>query len=155
MMSYQNVSLHTYTNLISERKAVPGGGSAAAYSAAMGCALLVMVSLYSLGKQSARADRSLKSILKHLYGLQDQCLELVDKDADAYLNLVKAKKTKTKSEYQTALRAAARVPKTLIQHSEKLLKLSDRLVPLANPHLMSDVDVARQLIQAAKTRAGF
>lgn len=88
----KNHTLDQYLTVLAKKEPTPGGGSAAAMTAAMGAALLAMVTRYSIGKgHSKTVDNKLRRHLTKAEELRKKLTELVDRDAEAYQQVVKAR----------------------------------------------------------------
>lgn len=149
MKPFRNYSLSEYTRVLSLKVPAPGGGSAAAVTAALGVALLSMVANYSLGKNSSRSnEQKIKASLKVSEQLRKRFLTLVDLDAKAYLNVVKTRKA-APAKRAAARRKAAEVPLEVCKLCYKAVQLSPALVRYGNKYLVSDVKVALELLLAA------
>ncbi|MFH1198562.1 MAG: cyclodeaminase/cyclohydrolase family protein, partial [Candidatus Omnitrophota bacterium] len=84
-MAYKSASLEKYLNDLAARSPAPGGGSAAAFNAAMGAALISMVVNFTIGKPKYEAfEEGLKNILVQSEKLRIEFLNLVDLDIVAY-----------------------------------------------------------------------
>ena len=149
MKPFRNYSLSEYSRVLSLKVPAPGGGSAAAVTAALGVALLSMVANYSLGKNSSRSnEQKIKASLKVSEQLRKRFLTLVDLDAKAYLNVVKTRKA-APAKRAAARRKAAEVPLEVCKLCYKAVQLSPALVRYGNKYLVSDVKVALELLLAA------
>ncbi|HBO97265.1 MAG TPA: hypothetical protein DE315_07615 [Candidatus Omnitrophica bacterium] len=149
MKPFRNYSLSEYTRVLSLKVPAPGGGSAAAVTAALGAALLSMVANYSLGKTSSRAnEQKIKASLKTSERLRKRFLALVDLDARAYLNVVKTRKA-APAKRNAARRKAREVPLEACKLCYKAVQLAPTLVRYGNKYLVSDVKVALELLLAA------
>ena len=135
--------------MLSLKVPAPGGGSAAAATAALGAALLSMVANYSLGKTGSRGkEEKIKASLKQSEQLRKRFLALVDLDAQAYLNFVKTRGA-APAKRAAARRRAAQVPLEICKLCYKAVQLSPTLVRYGNRYLISDVKVALELLLAA------
>lgn len=148
MKSYKNHTLQEYAEVLSLKTPTPGGGSAAALTAALGAALLSMVANYSLGKGSPSNDQKIKKSLKQSEQLRKRFLALVDLDAKAYLKVVQTRKGPPQQR-KAALRKAREVPMEVCKLCYKAVQLSPTLVRYGNKYLISDVKVALELLLAA------
>ena len=149
MTKYKNYTLSEYLGVLSKKTPVPGGGSAAALVGATGAALVSMVANYSKGKsRSKRRENKLCLILKQSEGIRKRLLELVDKDAQAYLGVVQARQASVQKK-KKALREAAKVPLEVCRLCYKAVQLTPYLVEHGNPYLISDIEVAAELFLAA------
>ena len=108
-----------------------------------------MVANYSLGKSAARSnEQKIKASLKVSEQLRKRFLQLVDLDAQAYLNVVKTRKV-APAKRNAARRKAAEVPLEVCKLCYKAVQLSPALVRYGNKYLVSDVKVALELLFGA------
>lgn len=141
-------SLSVYLKVLSQRTPVPGGGSAAALAAALGAALISMVANYSLGKGTAPAVRSkIKAVLKQSEKIRLRLERLVDLDAQAYLKVVQTRKA-SPAKRKAALKGAQEVPLEVGRLCYAAVGLTPVLVAQGNKYLVSDVEVALELLWA-------
>ncbi len=149
MAKLKDLTLEQYLNVLAAREPAPGGGSAAALTAALGAGLVSMVTQYSLKKGSpADVEAQLEQALSQSEKMRRRFLELVDLDAEAYLQVVQARKG-TEEEKQAAARQAAAVPREIAELCYQTLDLTPLLVAHGNKYLLSDVEVALELLTAA------
>ncbi len=149
MKALKNHTLVEYTKVLSQRVPVPGGGSAAALTGALGASLLAMVANYSLGKgKPALIEKKLAKVLQSSETLRDRFLSLVDEDAQAYLGIVKARQGTDKVKAK-AQKNAQRVSRETCQLCLKAMDLTPDLVIHGNKYLVSDVSVAVEHLLAA------
>jgi len=147
--SYQTQSLKTFLDQLSAHSPVPGGGSAAALTAALGAALISMAAHYALKRNLPRADESLvRRVLKSSERIRGRLQVLVDQDAQAYLQVVETRKASL-SRKRAALRQAGRVPLDVARLCYEALDLLPPLVEKGSPYLLSDVAVAGEFLLAA------
>lgn len=144
-----NHNVADYLKVLAERKPVPGGGSATALTAALGASLICMVSKYSLGRDHTKTiENKINRVLQKAEVLQGRLTELIDLDAQAYLEVVESRKG-TKAQKQKALRNAAKVPREICQLCYKAMDLASVLVNHGNPNLLADVEIAVELLTSA------
>ena len=149
MPKFKNFTLQKYLDVLSDRAPVPGGGSAAALTAALGCALISMVARYSLGKGKGKEiEGNITKLLKQSEKFRGQLLTLVDLDAEAYLKVVKARQG-TSAQKKKAAQAAAKVPLEVCRVCYNAVALTPYLVEQGNKYLLSDVQVAVEFLLAA------
>jgi formiminotetrahydrofolate cyclodeaminase len=149
MISYNNDSLMQYLEKLSLREPVPGGGSAAAVSGALGAALIAMSARYSLAKgKPANIEQKISATIAQVDAARLQLIELAGKDAQAYLDLVSARKAGDKPAHEKTKIEAARVPQDIIDLCQACLKLAPYLYEQGNPHLLSDVKAAEAFLNA-------
>ncbi len=149
MISYNNDSLAQYLEKLSLREPVPGGGSAAAVSGALGSALIAMSARYSLGKgKSAEVEQKISAIIVQADAARLEFTDLAGKDAQAYLDVVRTRKAGNKPAHEKAKVDAARVPQDIIDLCQACLKLTPYLHQEGNPYLLSDVKAAETFLNA-------
>ena len=149
MKKYKDHTVQEYLNALSKKMPVPGGGSAAALTAATGAALVSMVANYSKGKSKPKqVENRIQSILKQSEQIRKRLIVLVDLDAKVYLDVVKARGA-SKQVQKRAVSAAAKVPREVEKLCYRLTQLTPYLVENGNPNLISDVIVAVDLLFAA------
>ncbi len=143
----------------------PGGGSAAALSAAVGVSLLAMVA--GMGR-TRRGDDEDRRELDHasaaLRPLADHLERLVDDDAVAYEQVMSAyrlpkgndeEQLTRRGAVQNALRGAAEVPLDVMRACQAALTVAGSVAQHGNPVAASDIGVAMELIAAASRGAAL
>jgi len=142
----RNHSLIEYCHALSKGVSTPGGGSAAALSAALGVSLITMVAHYSLKKSPTKAVQSkIKKIIKTSDTYSKRLLELVDADAQAYQGVVSSRK-KGKAALKKAQRDARKVPAEVCRICFYAVDMLPTLVKDGNKKLISDIEVALELL---------
>ncbi len=146
-------SLADLTARLAARTPAPGGGSAAAAAGAMGAALAEMVASYSAWAEEVALVRA----RARFSDSRRRFLQLVEEDADAYLDTVAARRT-AKAEpgapaeeaWTAAIRHAAEVPletaRLARRCSLELEALGDRM----RPYMQSDWSTALALLSTAR-----
>ena len=82
---------------------VPGGGSAAALAGAVGTSLLLMVAAMPKTRSGAPEETAdLAEAASRLHPLRDSLLELVDRDSDAYRQVMDAFRLAKESDEELA-----------------------------------------------------
>ena len=148
---YINKSIKTYLDDLAAKKPVPGGGSAAALSAAIGVGLMSMTANYTEG--AGAITDILAKCEKHRVRLQD----LVDEDIKAYEKLSAGMKSRTKDEKKldNLFKKAAEAPFEVCKIAAVCLKLCKTLVEIGNKNLITDTAVAVILLEGAFFSAKF
>src|SRR5881409_3876278 len=135
--------------------ATPGGGSAAAASTAMAAALATMVASMSRGKKAyLQHERELSEAIGRLSQLREELKAAIDADADSYNAVMNAYKTdKSSAEgdglIDTALKQATSVPLSVAERAKEVAEIADKLKPITNPNMKSDLTTASALARAA------
>ncbi|OGX26618.1 MAG: hypothetical protein A2Y03_00475 [Omnitrophica WOR_2 bacterium GWF2_38_59] len=149
MKKYKNFTIKEYLDVLSKKEPVPGGGSAAALTGALGAGLITMVANYSRAKSSSKViEKKIQKIILESERMKNRLLELVDLDARAYIGIVEAKKGSSK-EKNAAVRNAKKVSKEVCTLSYKAIQLTPFLVEKGNKYLISDIEVAIEMLFAA------
>ena len=149
MKQFKNHTVEEYLNVLAAREPVPGGGSAAALAAAIGAGLISMVTRYSLKKNLPdRFERRMEKTLQQSEILRQRFLDLVDLDAEAYLEVVRTRKG-PEAEKKVALKKASSVPREICKLCSRAIDLTPFLVLKGNKWLLSDVEVALELLTDA------
>ncbi len=148
-MNFNRKTIEQYLDQLSRREPVPGGGSAAALTAALGAALISMVARYSIGRKvSTKAtEKRLGQTLKQSEQIRRRLLALTTLDSKAYLNVVKARSAGPVAQKKAAKQAAT-VGKEICHLCRQALDLTPFLVAKGSPYLISDLEVAAELLQA-------
>jgi glutamate formiminotransferase/formiminotetrahydrofolate cyclodeaminase len=143
----------------------PGGGSAAAFTGAMGAALVCMVAGLTIGrKKYADVEIEMKDILKHAEGLRVELMQTVEDDAAAFEAVMGAMKLPKGTESEQAARTAAlematlnaaHIPLHVAKNSVKLMALAARCAEVGNPNAISDAASGCAMASAALTAAGY
>ncbi len=144
-----------FLSRLSERVPAPGGGAAAALTAALAVATGRMAVAYSQGpKTSADDKQQIEELARQLERTETICRQLVDEDAAAYRAYSEtAKQVKlgqaSAESLQAAVRLAVSVPLHLAAISLNLLRLLDEHKGLIKTAMLSDLAVAAYLAEAA------
>jgi len=139
--------------------ATPGGGSASAAAGAMAAGLAHMVASMSRGKKAyLQYESELSVTIARLSQLSEEFKTAVDADAESYNVVMKAYKQAKESAdgdalIDSALKQATTVPLGVAERAFEVGKIVDKLGPITNPNMKSDLTTASALAQAAITGA--
>ena len=136
--------------------ATPGGGSAAAASAAMGAGLATMVASMSRGKKAyVQYERELSEAIARLAQLREDLKAAIDADAESYNAVMKAYKEANAKEaadgealIDAALKQATSVPLGVAEHAKEVVGIAEKLKPITNPNMKSDLTTGIALARA-------
>lgn len=158
-MKLVDKSCREFTNVLSSKAAVPGGGGAAALVGGLGAALGGMVCNLTIGKKKyAQYEEEVKEILRKTEELQEDLLKMIDEDAENFLPLSKAyglpknteeERAEKERVLQEALKIACEVPIKIVRTSYEAIKLHEALVDKASKLAISDVGVGVQCLRSA------
>jgi len=154
-----------FIDALADGSPTPGGGSAAAYSGAMGAALVAMVARLTLGKKKyAEISEQMLAILDEAEFLKKKLMTAVQDDSTAFDKVMSAfRLPKGSEEEQTARVAAiekatlhaAEVPLETARLSVRVMELALEAVQIGNPNAITDAGTGATLAQAALTGAGY
>jgi formiminotetrahydrofolate cyclodeaminase len=139
-----------YLQALASTAAVPGGGSAAALSAAMGAALVSMVAKLSAKKtKTPEARAALEAVVPELDQMTDRLLTLSQDDIDAYRAVIEARKAGVQDGARArANLRAAEVPLAAASTADRALRLAGEVSRNAWDMVASDLAAANRLLQA-------
>lgn len=137
----------------------PGGGGIAALAGSLGAAMASMAANFTVGrKKFVDVEEEVQSILDGLAPLIASLRDAVDGDAVAFASISEAYKLPKETDEEknarreainAALTASMQVPAKVVDDCLAAAKLLPRLAEIANPNLLSDVEVAAVMLDAA------
>jgi len=143
----------------------PGGGSAAAFSTAMGAGLVAMVAGLSMGKKKyAEIEAQMQAVRVHAEKLREDLTFAVDDDAGAFEAVMGAfrlpkdtpeEKSARIASIQSATLNAAHVPLHVAEGAVKVMELALMCVENGNVNAISDAASAAAMAKAGLTAAGY
>lgn len=149
----------TWLDELASAAPAPGGGAAAALSAAMGASLVCMVCNLTLGKPKFAAFEAQNSAaLAAAEQARRAALQLADDDARVFEAVIAAYKLPRATDderaartaaVQDALVAAAAVPLRTAELAATVIGLAAGLLEGTNPNVVSDIAVAASTARAA------
>ena len=155
---YIDSPLKTYLDDLAARKPAPGGGSAAALTAAIGTSLMSMVANYTAGNPKYKAVESkVSAILTKVNKASARLKSLVDEDVEAYGKLSKSLKTlkEGSAELEKSFKDALNPPFEMCKLCDECLRLCGELVEIGNKNLITDIAIAAILLEGAFFSAKF
>lgn len=150
-----NKAIKDFTNELSSKAPVPGGGGASALMGAIASSLCSMVANLTTGKKKyAEYQPDIDRILAGVECLTSDILELINKDAEAFEPLSQAysipKEQEDRDELlEKALRVASEAPFEIVQKMSEVTKLIEELAIKGSKLAISDVGVAACACSAA------
>jgi len=158
-VSYGEMAVADLLDAFSSTDPVPGGGSATALAGALGASLLLMVAGIPKTKTGAPEETAdLAEAAARLHPLRDRLLELVDRDSEAYNQVMtalrvakgtEADNTARKQAIDRATRAATDTPLDTMRACQQALRGAVVVATNGNRRTTSDVGVAVELLMAA------
>ena len=144
---------------------VPGGGSVSALSAALGAGLTEMVANLTVGKKGYETVESeMRQTAETVESLRNKLLAEVDKDSNAYREVLAAFKLPESTEkekslrqqtIQDAMKNAARVPLGVAYDALQVMDLAEKVIESGNRNAASDGAVGAMMARTAVLGALF
>ena len=160
---YRHETIETFVQALASKESVPGGGGAAALGGALGAALASMVCRLTLGKRSyAEAQEMAKQTLEESDPLWSELLDLIDRDAQAYAEVMAAYRLQRsldgqrgdlEDRLQQALSVAIEVPLQIAERCARILELAAPLAEHGNRWAATDAAAAALLAEACMRAA--
>lgn len=153
--------LQAYVDELSTDSFAPGGGSVAALCGSLAAALAAMVAALTWNKNR---DPQMEQLGRESQELKDWFLLAADRDAEAYNEVIAARRLprKTKSDraardaaLEAANQGATRVPLEVLEHSVAALELCARAAEYGNPSSVTDAGVGALCAHAAAEGAAY
>ncbi len=161
-MPIRDETIGDFLARLADRVPVPGGGAAAALSAAQGAALLGMVARYTTGERYAESQPTIGRIITEADELRTLALRLAEADADAFGAVADAYQLPKATEEEQAARSAAIgealvnaawPPAQVISLAGMIVDLAEALAEIGNRNVVSDVAAAAEAGRAAASAA--
>ncbi len=160
-MTLDRLTVRELLSSLGSRSPTPGGGAAAALTAALAAAMGEMVVNLSRGKPALAAHDDLYAeALRGLAELRGGALDLAQADAEAYGRLsalfrLDRGEERREREWDEAENAAIAAPRRVMDTCLEILDLLQRLLGASNPNLGSDLAVAAVLAEAGCRAAAW
>lgn len=156
---YANYSIQRYLNEVASKSPVPGGGSVAALTGALGITLLSKVINFTIGKDRYReVEQEMTKTLNSCKLLCNNFTRLCSEDARAYEGLSVAfkmpkgtgiERQERQKKIQEALREATAVPLEICNYAHRAIKLCLPVARKGNINLITDVACAGVMLKCA------
>lgn len=147
-MKLQDLLLKEFLEKTASNEPVPGGGSSAALNAAMATALTEMVANLTIGrKKYADADERMREIAAVMSAQRSRFLEDIDRDAEAYRQVMEAYRLPKETEkeqqlrdatIQKATKEASLIPMEVAESAFSLLETMRETLQRGNPNAATD-----------------
>ena len=138
---------------------VPGGGSISALGAAISAALSEMVAALSIGRKGYESSKKeMMEIIQKTRGLREKLTKDIDRDSDAYSQVITAfrlpndteeNKNRRRQAVQEGFKQAALIPLGVAKDASDLLNLAEKVVNRGNKNAVTDAAVAVMMARAA------
>jgi glutamate formiminotransferase/formiminotetrahydrofolate cyclodeaminase len=154
--SLTEMSLSSFSEEVSSKKATPGGGSVSAYIGALAAGLVCMVARITLSKKGVAQERDrLQELVRKGEDLRQRFLRSVVEDAESFdavmqaFKLPKDKPDARRKAIQEATLKAAEVPLLTLDSSVQVLRLAEEVAKLGGTNALSDVTTSAAAGRAA------
>jgi formiminotetrahydrofolate cyclodeaminase len=151
LMSLIDMTIKEFMTTLASDAPAPGGGSAAALSGALGAALISMVCNLTVGKPKYEAHETLvRDALAKSGELAEHLLEAIQKDTDAFDEVIAAfgmpketdaQKSVRSAAIQAAYKAAVASPEATAEYCLAVMRLAGSLAGKSNANAASDLTV--------------
>ena len=158
-MKLADLSIKEFLAKTASGSPVPGGGSIAALSAATAASLAEMVANLTIGKKGFEAtEEQMKDIAKDAAEYRNKLIKDIDRDSDAYNDVLAAFRLPKGTEHeqnirkqaiQDALKNASMVPLDVAKNAFKIIDLADWVVKHGNKNAVTDGAVAVMMARTA------
>lgn len=150
---------------LADGKPTPGGGSAAAYSAAMGAGLVAMVARLSTGKKKFEdIEDDMNAVLKEAEELRTRLTQAVDDDAASFEAIMQAFKLPKETDVEKAARSkaiqdatlcAAQIPLRTANDAFRVMELALNVARVGNNNAITDGASGATMAHSGLTSAGY
>jgi formiminotetrahydrofolate cyclodeaminase len=156
--SLWSMGLAGFREATASAEPTPGGGSVAGVSATLGLGLVIMALEISARRKDALQPEDATALIEEARVLMDALSGDADADIRAFRaymaalklpRLSEEEKARRKEALQAASRRATESPLLAARHMLEALRLAKAAVPLAHPHVVSDVGAGAGLLEGA------
>jgi len=153
-----SMKVNGFLSELASNSPAPGGGSVAALAGGLGAALASMVCNLTIGKEKyTDVQDEIKETLKKSEKLRKDLTKLIDKDTEAFNDVMKAfkmpketeeQKKKRSAAIQVGYKTAAKVPLETAKTCEKILDVAMVVAKKGNQNSITDAAVSALMAQA-------
>ncbi len=147
-MQWIDKSCREFTEVLASKAPVPGGGGTSALVGALGTALGAMVGHLTVGKKKyADVEEDVKNLIQQAEALQEELLQLVERDAEVFAPLAvaygmpketEAEKAEKERVMEAALKAACSVPLDIMEKCCQAIRLQGEFAEKGSALAVSD-----------------
>jgi formiminotetrahydrofolate cyclodeaminase len=151
-----------FLDALAAKVPAPGGGATAALHLGQAAALVSMVARYTVGARYAEHEALVAAVCADADAVRGTALQLIDDDMAAFSGVISAykmpKSTAAEADSRSAAISAAsvraaEVPARVADGAATVIGLGEKILPVANPNVISDVAAAADAARAAATTA--
>jgi len=148
-------SLKEFTQLVSSKAPVPGGGGVSGLVGSLAASLAEMVTNLTTGKKKYQEyEAEIQDIMQETEQLRVLLLESINKDAEAFAPLAQAYGMDKEAEgylerMENCLKEAARPPYMIMKYCCRIIELDERLADIGSKLAVSDAATSVMLAHGA------
>ncbi|OHB90238.1 MAG: methenyltetrahydrofolate cyclohydrolase [Planctomycetes bacterium RIFCSPHIGHO2_02_FULL_40_12] len=153
------LTIKEFLEKIASNSPAPGGGSVAALSAALAASLTEMVAKLTIGKKGYEAvEDEMKAVARDAVKLKHKLVQAIDKDSDAYKDVItaiklpgstEAEKRNREKAIQNGLKQATLIPMAIAEDAARVMELAGRAIAKGNKNTIPDGAVGVMMAKTA------
>ena len=153
------LTIKEFLEKIASNSPAPGGGSVAALSAALAASLTEMVAKLTIGKKGYEAvEDEMKAVARDAVKLKHKLVQAIDKDSDAYKDVITAiklpgstgaEKRNREKAIQNGLKQATLIPMAIAEDAARVMELAGRAIAKGNKNTIPDGAVGVMMAKTA------
>ena len=153
------LTIKEFLEKIGSDSPAPGGGSVAALSAALAASLAEMVANLTIGKKGYDdVEDEMKSVAQDALRLKSKFVSAIDKDSNAYNDVItaiklpgdtEAEKRHREEMIQSGLKQATLVPMAVAEDAIRVMELAGKAVTKGNKNTITDGAVGVMMAKTA------
>src|SRR3989338_725136 len=153
------LTIKEFLEKIASNSPAPGGGSVAALSAALAASLTEMVAKLTIGKKGYEAvEDDMKAVARDAVKLKHKLVQAIDKDSDAYKDVItaiklpgstEAEKRNREKAIQNGLKQATLIPMAVAEDAARVMELAGRAIAKGNKNTIPDGAVGVMMAKTA------
>lgn len=149
------MTIKEFNEKLSSSDPTPGGGAVTSLISSIAISLSLMVANLTLGKKIYQEnEKEIKLIIKDAEKYKHKFYNLINKDEEVYLELLKSYKTpkdniNRNKKIEFALVKAALVPLEVLNNIENIIYILETLMIKGNILLISDVAISASIFKSA------
>jgi glutamate formiminotransferase/formiminotetrahydrofolate cyclodeaminase len=161
----ESTNKYSFIDELASGNPTPGGGSAAAFTAAQAAALVAMVARVTVGKKKyAHVETQMLKLIEKAEALKTTLIGCVQEDADSFDGYIQATRlpkgtdeenNRREKAVEAATLHAAKVPRRVAGLAMDVLRMAVEAAELGNVNAISDAASAAHLAVAAVKGAGL
>jgi formiminotetrahydrofolate cyclodeaminase len=159
-MKLVDLTVEQFINEVDSKSPAPGGGSVSALASSLGNSLARMVGHLTVGKKKFKEldehiQNEFNQTLDELLKIKEQMITLIDKDTEAFNEIMDAFKLPKENEEEIELRkqaienatiSAIEVPLSVAKHSMEAITLTEKIKEHGNKNCLSDLGVSMLML---------